>query len=249
MSMMTIRPVRRLAQKCSKTLIVAFALLLAATPAVRAGAPETVRLTYDVKLNGLHIAHVSEQFDVDNGRYRAVSESIPVGLYKLVQPRPARFVSHGRITERGLQPNLYEGARGADDARRVRAEFDWAARRITLSHDGQDQNLDLPTGAQDRLSMMYQFMFLAYDGVSELAFAMTNGRKLGRYRYSVTPEIEIDTPLGRMSTLHLVKQHEPGDTVTEVWIAPQHFHLPVRMLVVEDGSRYEQIITGVEIRP
>ena len=230
-------------------IIAAITLLFAGAPAAQAGTPDSVKLTYDVTLNGLHIAHMTEQFEAREGRYRAVSESVPVGLFALVQRRPARFVSHGRITAHGLRPDQFEGARGADDPRRASAEFDWEAQRITLDHDGQNQSLELPGGAQDRLSMMYQFMFLAYDRVSELAFPMTNGRKLDRYRYSVTAEVEIATPLGRMSTLHLVKLRDPGDSVTEIWIAPQHAHLPMRMLVVENGSRYEQLVTSIEIKP
>ncbi len=225
------------------------ALLLAIAPGAQAGAPETVKMTFDITLNGLHIAQMTEQYEARQGRYRAVSDTAPVGLFTLFQRRAARFVSQGRITERGLRPDRYEGARGADDPRRVSADFDWQAQRITLKHDGQNQTFELPASAQDRLSMMYQFMFLAYDGVSELEFTMTNGRKLDRYRYSVTPDVEIDTPLGRMSTLHLVKQREAGDSVTEIWIAPQRAYLPVKMLVVEDGSRYEQVVTGVEIKP
>jgi hypothetical protein len=230
-------------------MIAALILLIAGVSAAQSGAPESVKLTYDVTLNGLHIAQMTEQFEAREDRYRAVSDSTPVGLFALFQRRPVRFVSHGRVTKRGLRPDQFEGARGADDPRRVSAEFDWQAQRITLDHDGQNQSLELPADAQDRLSMMYQFMFLAYDRVSEFAFLMTNGRKLDRYRYSVTPAVEIDTPLGRMSTLHLVKLREPGDSVTEIWIAPQHAHLPVKMLVVENGSRYEQVVTGIEIKP
>lgn len=242
-------PLRELAVTRPKVVTAALALLLASAPLAPASEPKSVRMTYEVTLNGLPIARMNEQFDVRDGRYQAVSESVAVGVFKLFQPRPARFVSEGRITEGGLRPDRYEGARGADDPRRVSAEFDWGARRITLTHDGHGQTLELPAGAQDRLSMMYQFMFLSYDGVRELAFDMTNGRKLDRYRYSVAPEVDIETPLGRMSTVHLVKQREPGDSVTEVWIAPRHSYLPVKMLVVEDGSRYEQIVTAVETMP
>jgi hypothetical protein len=79
---------------------------------------------------------------------------------------------------------------------------------------------------------------------------MTNGRKLDRYRYAVSPEVEIDTALGRMTTLHLVKQHRPDESGAEIWLAPQHRYLPVRVLVLEeDGSRYEQFITRLDIRP
>ncbi|MNC91270.1 hypothetical protein D3C83_75000 [compost metagenome] len=62
--------------------------------------------------------------------------------------------------------------------------------------------------------------------------------------------MEIDTPLGRMTTLHLVKQRAPDDTETEVWLAPQHHHLPVKILIVEnDGTRYEEVMTGLEVQP
>jgi hypothetical protein len=97
---------------------------------------------------------------------------------------------------------------------------------------------------------MYQFMFLDVGRSTVVEFPMTNGRKLDRYRYTVTPSVPLDTPLGRIETLHLVKQREPGDTVTEIWLAPQYRHLPVKMLVIEnDGSRYVQTVTSIDLKP
>jgi hypothetical protein len=97
---------------------------------------------------------------------------------------------------------------------------------------------------------MYQFMFYDYAGRQHIEFPMTNGRKLDLYRYTVTPDVEIDTPLGRMSTLHLVKQREPGDSETEIWLAPEHRYLPVKMVIVEDdGVRYEQLVSRLEVQP
>jgi len=79
---------------------------------------------------------------------------------------------------------------------------------------------------------------------------MTNGRKLDNYLYEIHHGVEIDTPLGRMKTLHLVKQHRPDESGIEIWLAPQHRYLPVRLLVLEKGgSRYEQVITALEIKP
>lgn len=232
-----------------KTAIAAIALLLAAAPAAPATAPKSIRVTYDVSLNGLPVVRMTERFEARDGRYRAESESVPIGLFKLIQPRPAHFVSRGRIGPQGLAPEHFEGSRGADDKRRVAAEFDWQAQRIILEHDGEKASFELPAGAQDRLSMMYQFMLRSYDSEKQLEFTMTNGRKIDRYRYAITRGVEIDTRLGRMSTLHLVKLREPGDTVTEIWIAPQHAYLPVKLLVVEDGTRYEQTVTAIDITP
>jgi hypothetical protein len=47
-----------------------------------------------------------------------------------------------------------------------------------------------------------------------------------------------------------VKQHRPDESGTEIWLAPQHRYLPIKMLILEeDGSRYEQVVTKLEIKP
>jgi hypothetical protein len=224
--------------------------LCAAQAQARAGAPSEIKASYNVHLNGTHVAVMNERFEAAGGRYEIVSDAAPVGVFRLFQPRPARFVSSGRIAEQGLQPERFEGSRGANDARRVTAEFDWGSARLTLSHDGKNDNVGLPAGTQDRLSIMYQLMFLAHDKLQRLDFAMTNGRKLDRYTYVATPNAEIDTPLGRMTTLHLVRQRNAGDSGTEIWLAPQHGYLPVRLVIREsDGARYEQVVTKLEVKP
>ena len=131
----------------------------------------------------------------------------------------------------------------------MRADFDWQGKRLTIARDGNTDTLPLPPGTQDRLSLMYQFMFIAPDPSQGLEFSMTNGRKLDRYRYTVHSGVEIETPLGRMATVHLVKQHRPDESGAEIWLAPQHRYLPIKMLIQEeDGARYEQVITRLEIK-
>lgn len=236
-----------------RKLVAAMGLAVLAAPAEaapRGAVPASIAVTYDVSRNGLQVAVVNERFESGGGRFRIVSESAPVGVAALIQPRPAVLSSAGRLTVEGLQPERFEGSRGANDPRRVNAAFDWAGTSLTLMYDGKNQRLELPAGTQDRLSIMYQFMFYSYDGPREIAFPMTNGRKLDRYRYAINPEVEIDTPLGRMKTLHLVKQREAGDSETEIWLAPQYLNLPVKMVIVEsDGVRYEQSMTHIEVQP
>jgi hypothetical protein len=227
-------------------LLLALALPCAAAPLPT---PQEIAISYNLFRNGLHIATMSESFESKNGEYRLVSETRAIGLFALVQKQPLRFTSQGRLSEAGLQPQHFEGKRGEADPRQVRGDFDWRAGSLTISHDGKTDTLPLQPGTQDRLSVLYQFMFLGPERLQRLEFAMTNGRKLDRYRYTVTPNVEIDTPLGRLTTLHLVKQHRPDESGTEVWLSPQHRYLPVKVMVQEeDGARYEQFITRLEIR-
>lgn len=216
----------------------------AATPA-----PQTISAGYDLFRNGLHIATMSETFEARDGGYRITRDSEAVGLLALFLREPLRVVSSGRLTASGLQPQFFEGKRHDADPRRARADFDWPAMQLTLTRDGRTDTLKLPPATQDLLSTMYQFMFIELEQLQRFELSMTNGRKLDHYLYTVQAGVEIDTPIGRMTTIHLVKQHRPDESGTEIWIAPQHRNLPVKMLILEeDGARYEQVITKLEIK-
>jgi hypothetical protein len=236
-----------------RTLLLGAALgvqLLSAQSWARAAAPSSISANYDVTFNGLQIGVTREQFNAGDQNYRIVSESTAVGLLALFRKDTATLMSSGRLLSSGLQPDLFEGRNNDDETRRVSATFDWTGQRLTLSHDGTTETMPLPALTQDRISLMYQFMFVAFDGLGHLDVAMTNGRKLDEYRYLITPDVDIDTPLGRMKTLHLVKQRQPGESTVEVWLAPQHHFFPVKVLIIEkDGSRYEQVITKLELGP
>ena len=235
--------------RTADTLAAAFFVLSIPCAAAESPAPQAISASYDLFRNGLHVAVMNETFESSGNDYRIVSDTQAVGLLALFQREPIRFISVGRVTPSGLQPLRFEGKRSDDDPRRVRGEFDWQASQLTIEHGGQIEKLPLPQGAQDRLSIMYQLMFLAQDKRQRMEIAMTNGRKLGHYQYSTQPGVEIDTPLGRLTTLHVVRQHKPNENDTEVWLSPQHRYLPVKVLLDEDGTRYEQIVTRLDIKP
>ena len=93
-------------------------------------------------------------------------------------------------------------------------------------------------------------MPLTADQLRDLKFAMTNGRKIDQYRYTISPDTALDTPMGRLAVIHLIKQRAPGDTATEIWLAREHAMLPVKMRIIEDdGSRYEQVIIKIDMPP
>lgn len=219
-----------------------------AAPLAHAGA-KTVKATYNAFMNGMSIGTITEQFESDGTAYRIVSDTKPMGLAALIQRQPLRFSSMGQLVRDGLRPALFEARRSAGDPPQVSAEFDWPHSQLVLKHHGKTESFSLPAGTQDRLSVMYQFTFLPLERIRQLDFPMTNGRKLDRYRYRAAGEVEIDTGIGRLKTLHLVKQRDPGDTVNEVWLSPQHQYFPVKLLIVErDGMRLEQVIQSLELR-
>lgn len=231
----------------SRTLRLSLAALLLLPGALPAAIPSAATIIYSLSLNGILLGTITEHFEIKDHQYRASSEARASGLLALVQRDPARYVSSGAVTSDGLRPQRFEGHHRGKS---LSADFDWTARTLTLAHDGQQQALALPAGAQDRLSIMYQLMFAVRDKPAQLDVTITNGRKLTPYRYAVKNAVTIDTPLRRLDTVHFVKQREAGESGSEVWIAPEYGNLPVKVLIVEDnGDRYEQVATRVEIRP
>ena len=210
--------------------------------------PRTLSASYNLYLNGAHVAVVNETYEARNSSYRIVSESVPLGALALLQ-KPARVVSNGRLTRQGLRPERFEGrslGRG-----QVLAEFDWPGERLSFGRDGKTETVALPPGTQDRLSVMYQFMFQPLDRREKFDLAMTDGRRLQHYHYAVTRGVEIETPLGRMGTVHLVRQVGPdaSGNENEIWLAPDLHFMPVKMVIREEnGTRYEQVATRIQVQ-
>jgi hypothetical protein len=228
--------------------------LLAMVFAAVAGAgiaspPASVAASYDVYQNGLPVAAVQEAFENDGAQYRIVSESTPAGLLALFVRTRIKMHSSGAVTPAGLRPEQFDYGRLDDASKNVSAAFDWRAGQVRLTFDGRSETLALPQDTQDRVSLMYQFMFLPAEKFSDLAFHMTNGKKIEPYRYHLAGTELIDTPLGKLNTLRLVKQREPDDNSVEVWLAPERNFFPVRVLIHEnDGSKFEQVITRLEFK-
>ena len=226
------------------------ALLLAVAAWARAEAPATVRALYEVHRDGLHVATAAETFERGEGKYQIVSEQTPAGLLAMFVRTRARVTSAGTVTNQGLQPAQFDYGRLDDASKNVSARFDWDAGLLRMSFDGRTETAPLGSGAQDRLSAMYQFLFLAPENVRELSFPMTsNGKKLEPYHYRFAGEETLDTALGRLKTLHLVKRREGNENGVELWLAAEHHLMPVKLLIVEtDGTRFEQTIARLEMR-
>jgi Protein of unknown function (DUF3108) len=224
-------------------------LLVALAAAANAAPPASVKASYDVFKDGMHVAVVQETFEKNGAKYQIVSESNPAGLLALFVRTRIKALSSGAVTRTGLRPDQFDYGRLDDASKNVSATFDWKAEQLRLTFDGRNETIALPQDTQDRVSLMYQFMFLPAGKLGSLEFHMTNGKKIEPYRYQLAGSETIDTPLGKLNTLHLVKQREPGDNAVEVWLASERNLIPVKLLIMEnDGSKFEQVITQLEFK-
>lgn len=214
-----------------------------------AGTPASVQASYHVFMSGMKVGKIDESYTRSGDHYTIASTTTPTGLLAMFKPEKIYITSRGLITKRGLQPVYFEDRRDGNPAKSSQAEFDWAGQQLTLIRQTQRTPIPLTEGTQDRLSAMYQFMFIRFADINALHFSMTNGSKLDTYHYAVGIREKLDTPAGQFDTLYLDNQAKQGESRTEIWLTSE-YNLPCKMIITEaNGAQYIQILNGLKITP
>ncbi len=224
-------------------------LLILAIPS-HAAAPMKVRMSYDVLKFGMTGATMTETFTRTETHYRIESVIEAIGLARLIKPETIRVTSEGTVTAQGLRPDVFTMTRKLDSHLDTRVDFDWNAHHITLTDHKGARTLPLKPGTQDRLSVMYQFMFLPVETLKEIKFDMTNGNKLDAYTFVLTPGQSVKVPVGTLKATYVVNPPEPNVSRTEVWLATDRANVACKMAITDpDGSKFAQVATAIEIEP
>ncbi|MES1989282.1 MAG: DUF3108 domain-containing protein [Pseudomonadota bacterium] len=168
------------------------------------------------------------------------------GLVSLVIPDLLQ-TSDGYFDELGLQPAHYLYQFGNKKDKTFSADFNWRSKKLTLHSQKGDQTFDLKDGTQDLLSFMYQFMFVP--PLQNMQLSITNGKKLGVYDYTFEGEETINTKLGNIKTIHISRMAPEGEKKTELWLALDYQHVPVKIRETSgDSKMYELVITSFDAR-
>lgn len=214
---------------------------------IAADLPARIDISYSMTASGLS-AEVNDTLEIKqvNGvrNYAITSEARATGLLALLQRGSIVRASQGVITDGGLQPLRFSDQR--DNKQYAVAIFDWTKKLLTLQHEGNEMQKPLPANSQDRVSLLYSFVFCPPTGKTVELYE-TDGRGLSLFRYTVAGKETLDTPIGKLETIVLVKQQEKDDLRgRKLWFATAHHLLPVRIVATEkDGSALDQMVTKI----
>jgi hypothetical protein len=182
----------------------------------------------------------------EGGRYTITTVAAATGFASVFYSGQFVQTSQGRITALGLEPEEYWEQRGN---KRAQARFDYENRSILVESRKGPRTIPLPEGTQDALSLLFQMALTApppQNGQSTLF----NGRKVRSYRYQVAGEETLETGLGALRTLHLIRTPAVGEDRFEIWLAIDRHYLPVRILRTEgsgiDGELLAERISSVD---
>jgi hypothetical protein len=109
----------------------------------------------------------------------------------------------------------------------------------TLTFSASSLKYPLVPGAQDKASVPLQMTAIARGDSKQLSgnidILVGEDRDASVFTFTVAGQEQIDTPLGRIATWHLVRPPKPGsyNSRLELWLAPDHGWYPVQIRNVE----------------
>lgn len=193
---------------------------------------------------GLVVGRATHVWQRDGERYSLTSLAEATGPFSWFISGQHKQESHGRIDAAGLRPDSYSAQRGKAEKTDA-ARFDWESMTLQLASEGKESYAKLVPGVRDMLSFVYQFAFSLPER-GDIPVDLTNGRKLDSYRYRIVAEEDLETPLGVVKALHLMKLHDPGEEGTEIWLGMDYHYFPVKIRQTDkQGDRFEQVIAEI----
>ena len=216
-----------------------------------AGSPPALapsgRIVFDVIYgsSGFRIGEARHEWQYDGDRYRLSLKLDAGGLLALAGFSYMQR-SEGRIGPAGLEP-----ARFSVDQRGRKpeaAEFDWAAARVSLRRDGVERrSAELHPGDQDVLSLWHQLRRVGATGEAMRMTVVTN-KSAKPAELTRIGGGSLKLPLGRLDTVQLQVRALDGSMTIDVWLAPEHQLLPVRIRIVDDdGGVLDQQAVKLEL--
>ena len=121
--------------------------------------PTSIKATYKVYKAGIWIGTIEEIFTREGDKYKIVSDTETAGPLRLFLRDQLTVTSQGTVDASGLKPNSYQFVRRNDQTKNISSTFDWNKHQLVSLRNGESESFELPTGTQDRVSAMYQFMF------------------------------------------------------------------------------------------
>jgi hypothetical protein len=210
--------------------------------------PPSTRLSYSV--NGNYRGPVEGQARVEwlrqGTRYQVFMD---IGIGPGFAPLLSRRVSsEGSVTAAGLQPSRYDEITRALLAQPRRLRVDLDADRVRLANGTE---VPRPAGLQDSASQFVQLTWLFTTQPDLLQtgrsvdIPLALPRSVQVWTYDVVGPETLDTPAGRVETLHVKPRREAragGDLTAEMWVAPSLQYLPVRIVIRQDAQNFLDLL-------
>jgi hypothetical protein len=199
--------------------------------------PAPFRAVYKADYKGLPVSAVGirELKILENGEY-VLSSSANSFLATVTEQ------SLFRIEEQELVPLEYQYKRsGVGKNKKIKLTFDWPEGKVSDEAEGWE--IEITPGILDKL--LYQFRMredlekaaLNNEPWPSMTYQIADGGRLKTYDFKVTGEEELETPVGNINTVKVIRVRKSEDRSTSFWLAPDYEFMLIRLQQIEKKNR------------
>lgn len=231
------------------TLVWALMTSASAAPKYKTNLPPSAELTYSItaKQKGITLeGNGLMRWTVADKNFSASNEARAMLIGKILDAK-----TEGVVDAYGLAPTTFTEKRFRREP--TTTTFDRTSNTIRFT--ASDKSYPITGGEQDRNSTIWQLISVAraapakFKPGSSWVFFVAGRRDADPWTFKVTKREKIDTPLGSMDALHVVRVPPPDskDQTLDIWLAPSLEWYPARLRFSEDEGDYiEQTLQKVE---
>lgn len=159
--------------------------------------------------------------------------------------------SQGAVDAFGLAPELYQEKPRNKQA--TQTHFNRDKNQISFSESGE--TYPIKGGEQDRTSIVWQLVSMAratpqkFVPKSEWNFFVAGRRDAEKWTFTVDENVTLNTPLGNLATVHIIKAPPPDSKSQrlDIWFAPSLEWYPVRLKFSDaDGDTIDQNLDQIK---
>jgi hypothetical protein len=200
-------------------------------------APFDVR--YDLRSSGTTIAHTRWSLrNAGEGRFVYESHSATVGLAKLFRDVTVVERSEWLASGSDLRSLNYVYSRTGRKDKQVAVTFDWEHGVVRNTARGDTWEMAIPPGTLDKLNYFVALMRDLASGEDTIQYSVADGGKLKTYRFRRDGTELIETALGAIDAVRVVRLRDPDSRrETVLWCAPSLGFLPVQAWHKEKDGR------------
>ena len=245
------KPFARLAAFALASLLasaVLHAFLPSPTQAAVAGAPADLEIRpysaqYVTKAKGVSLTLDRKLVRNANGSYQLTNggSKLIVGFQE---------TSIFRVKNFRLIPESYVYQGTGLMNRRREVQFTAGADTVRSLYKEKWYELPYTDNTFDRMSQQEQVRLqLLQDDTPKESMKVTvaDGKRVKDYQFDYIGEETLETPMGRVKTLHFRRLHDDPDRTSDTWLAPDWDYIMVKTVHVEDGSPVEATLTSATI--
>ncbi len=195
--------------------------------------------SYNVYRSGVMIARMQRSVSrLEDGKLLYRSETNVTGLVSIFRNDRIVEQSTWQFTDGKIIPEFYQYLHtGTKKERNITIKFDWEKNQVTNSVNGSSWHMPAAEGILDKLLYQYSIMLDMQKGKSSLSYTVADGGKEKVYIFESLGEETIETPLGKLRTIKMVRHFTDNDRQSIFWSAPDIGYLPVKLENIDDGVK------------